>query len=809
MRLRLLSWLVDVVCYGFVALSSYYFILYYYVQNHDDLRTVLSAVELPPAEMYALAQSLIFQKPVPESWRGPYMHLPSNKWIRLCRIVSKPHGDLAFTFDKFPLDAAPPYRALSYTWGRAEGGFVGGDGDRVNMKVNGRNHSTPMNAISAVLQLRNRMTDEYYWIDAICINQLDDKERSEQVNIMDKIFQRATAVDVWLGKAYPDTQKVNDIVHNLALLRQGEQESSPEDLLRTSPMLTRGDGLMPSDDWLTLVHILSRRWFHRLWTMQEFALAREVSMLCGNVTINMTDLLDATQFLSDHHIPMKLSYGNERRRTSATVLQLGLLREAIYGSEPFEFGSLECFHDLQLAAQLDYEILLVWVYWRSTATFATDPRDYVFGIIGVANAIANRMGLEYKPFTADYSLTTAEAFQAFVGRILNSKYGIRAIALIRQSADFIVRHPTDAKTEGLPSWVPDLANRDWYGLSTNGGLKHYGTQHSCQNIAGRRHANTERRLPFIKASALHLQAQRIGRIIESSSRFPDLPADVSDDFPNKSALEVCINFPLSLIVLLNQMPLAYPGTKQGPIEALLHTLRLGSNPMASPHDPRPSNNTQFERYIIQALQLHVFVQFIAQQEQTFQEAMSEFIIQTKFNAWPTIPGLGPTFIKSPLASTWEMHRHWLNWFNWLLPSNGSINYAMVRANALELSESCEAFHRSYGARVAATRLFLLQLDDDNNDPGPLQTGQDATEKALLLGLGPDTLSTGAEVWAAAGAEWPFIFYPRPTEDNVVYRDRNGMALDSFILQGEAYVHGIMHGELFENSEPHWQEVVLV
>lgn len=68
-------------------------------------------------------------------------------------------------------------------------------------------------------------------------------------------------------------------------------------------------------DWETLVKVFSRRWFHRLCTLQEFALAKKVNLLCGNVTIDIVTLPTSTHFLSDHQYPMTLSYGNEKEQS--------------------------------------------------------------------------------------------------------------------------------------------------------------------------------------------------------------------------------------------------------------------------------------------------------------------------------------------------------------------------------------------------------------------------------------------------------------------------------------------------------------
>jgi hypothetical protein len=128
----------------------------------------------------------------------------------------------------------------------------------------------------------------------------------------------------------------------------------------------------------------------------------------------------------------------------AAVYQLSILQLTVQSAEFLELDFLRCFQHLDTTSHIDYESLLAWVYWRSIATFATDPRDYVFGILGIANAIANTIGLTYDPFKADYSLSTAEVFQKFTLRIMSGHFGIPAITLNRPSRC--------DRVPGLPSW---------------------------------------------------------------------------------------------------------------------------------------------------------------------------------------------------------------------------------------------------------------------------------------------------------------------------------------------------------------------
>lgn len=72
------------------------------------------------------------------------------------------------------LDTAPPYRAISYTWG-----------DPANpqtIHLDGRPFAVRKNCVCAISQARRYFAaGSCIWLDAICINQDDLDERSAQV----------------------------------------------------------------------------------------------------------------------------------------------------------------------------------------------------------------------------------------------------------------------------------------------------------------------------------------------------------------------------------------------------------------------------------------------------------------------------------------------------------------------------------------------------------------------------------------------------------------------------------------------------
>ncbi|KAF2769619.1 HET-domain-containing protein, partial [Teratosphaeria nubilosa] len=84
------------------------------------------------------------------------------------------------------------YEAISYCWGSGEIRETIFLNDQAGFKLS-------MHLLNALYRLRRPLDTRYVWIDAICINQSDDAERSSQVDQMYQIFGQARHVIIWLG----------------------------------------------------------------------------------------------------------------------------------------------------------------------------------------------------------------------------------------------------------------------------------------------------------------------------------------------------------------------------------------------------------------------------------------------------------------------------------------------------------------------------------------------------------------------------------------------------------------------------------
>ena len=94
-----------------------------------------------------------------------------------------------------------PYEALSYTWGDAS--------NTRKIILDGYLVDVTFNLYSALLRLRRENSTRVVWIDAICIDQANVNERTQQVQLMGQIYSMCDQVVVWIGDSPFDTVPVS------------------------------------------------------------------------------------------------------------------------------------------------------------------------------------------------------------------------------------------------------------------------------------------------------------------------------------------------------------------------------------------------------------------------------------------------------------------------------------------------------------------------------------------------------------------------------------------------------------------------
>jgi hypothetical protein len=257
-----------------------------------------------------------------------YGSLPiDGRQIRLVKLLpALNQGDIRCQMIIPDVNKPPEYHALSYTWGPPL--------PLRYIELNGQPMRVRSNLANFLSQLISHKHADWVWCDAICINQQDDKERSEQVQMMGRIYTRARSVLVWLGEHsdgsdglfaflsavvsastpprdgsegsyFPDFAFVSKDVDG-GLPGCQEAERSPElvdypfdsetkktrhrtqDPLQAFwlPIYQRffpNDSSPPPSGLLqVLYHLCRRAYWKRTWILQEVTLAREIVLYCGD-----------------------------------------------------------------------------------------------------------------------------------------------------------------------------------------------------------------------------------------------------------------------------------------------------------------------------------------------------------------------------------------------------------------------------------------------------------------------------------------------------------------------------------------------
>lgn len=136
------------------------------------------------------------------------------------------------------------------------------------------------NLYAALKQLRSLYGKSWIWVDAVCINQESKDEKNEQLARMHDIYNKAANVFIWLGEA--DEKGRTDKA--MAFINKAIDLRNLDNLLYNDKHI---------DDWHSLAELMSFSWFSRRWVVQEVALARHATLLCGNKSVNWLDFADA------------------------------------------------------------------------------------------------------------------------------------------------------------------------------------------------------------------------------------------------------------------------------------------------------------------------------------------------------------------------------------------------------------------------------------------------------------------------------------------------------------------------------------
>jgi hypothetical protein len=310
------------------------------------------------------------------------------------------------------------FTALSYTWGDPK--------VRKPIKINGQSLDVTLNLYHALHHMRSLHEVRTFWIDAVCINQDDLDERAAQVLRMCDIYTIAKNVEVWLGLEEDRfdaeaMQLVTDLGAAVAdaegFLAKGKNNRQREQFFHSFAEST-------PERLRALGRLFKRPWWTRIWIVQELSLAKQNNAIvrCGTHVTPWTNFLVTAYAIDEFwHMVSRMiweEYPDEKVESHQHGIRLAQCRKVD-------------------AALPDFTLLELLNQHRDCA--ATDPRDKVYGLLGLSGDVA-KIGLE-----PSYTSSAQEIFIDLFQKHAKATGTLDMLCEVRFPKALV----------DLPSWVPD------------------------------------------------------------------------------------------------------------------------------------------------------------------------------------------------------------------------------------------------------------------------------------------------------------------------------------------------------------------
>ena len=239
---------------------------------------------------------------------------PSCREIRILKLQKA--GDASMMSGKLEIirlgafsdTSEQDYVALSRYWG-APGRHKPFVLDRHDIQIRENLHSF-------FVALVHRFEELWVWVDALCINQADDAEKSSQVTMMGDIYRQARHVYAWLGEGDADSDQACDFFNDETPPLQNS-ERADDDTLDHSPKFQA---------------IFSRPYWERVWTLQERCLAQDLTLFCGEKVVTWENIVqkleDPASFLDSDPSPFQSDLPENASSIQKSYLKLGKVEKA-------------------------------------------------------------------------------------------------------------------------------------------------------------------------------------------------------------------------------------------------------------------------------------------------------------------------------------------------------------------------------------------------------------------------------------------------------------------------------------------------
>ncbi|KAJ4115355.1 hypothetical protein NW768_011207 [Fusarium equiseti] len=361
-----------------------------------------------------------------------YKPLPSSSSIRI--LILYPAADTSSALecdviikDRLTILRGPDnkaFDAVSYVWGsgahdiplycKSEGTYL-----YISAVVDGM-----------LRNLRKGHKERRLWVDAMCLNQKDDEEKSIQVQQMGQIYHMADKVHIWLGPAVATTPLAFAFIRTLVAKFDPTpvqaRDPTTEEILETIEELFQHRNLQP------VLDLLQNTWFARRWTLQEGFLARDAIVRCGDNKIPWHWFVQGSRL-----IEKRAHEFQDITNDQSALYALNVLKTL---KEPADLLSM---------------------LWTLHTSECSDPRDRIYSLLSLAQDMhfTHTIRANKKPGTLglltreipvpDYSLSVDAVYRGFTGECISTNGFLHILLHIDAFGRLL-----DANLK-WPSWVPN------------------------------------------------------------------------------------------------------------------------------------------------------------------------------------------------------------------------------------------------------------------------------------------------------------------------------------------------------------------
>ncbi|KAH8770898.1 heterokaryon incompatibility protein-domain-containing protein [Diaporthe sp. PMI_573] len=351
-----------------------------------------------------------------------YRYTPFNdesNHIRMIHLLPGQRDDpIRIHLEPCSLDSRP-YEAISYVWGdRSDNAVIIVSESQVDYAVD-----VPQRLHGALKKLRHHSDHRFIWADAICINQADEEEKSHQVRLMRRIFQRATRVVIWLGdddETGCGTSSLSDVISQINR-RNFPAVPPPEN----------------REIWAAVGRLYKSSWFWRVWCLQEAILAPSAQVMLGKLSMPWEHIGFAATWIRDVKAQVFHYEDSALIGINNACLMYGLS------------------HINKSRQHISFLQLLT----LTRPFMATDPRDKIYGILGIptTDSDPDTDDLFLQP---DYEKDLSEAYINCSLAIIRRTQSLRLLSYVQHEelpiliSDISKRIVADDTLVKVPSWVP-------------------------------------------------------------------------------------------------------------------------------------------------------------------------------------------------------------------------------------------------------------------------------------------------------------------------------------------------------------------